>query len=64
MDDVFASLRNRTCMVLAKGEHTYVICYTRGSEATFIATLMDLAEDDNCPLTWDEALATIRRLGL
>jgi hypothetical protein len=52
------------CIVLVKGHEKFVFRYTPGSEAALISQLMDLAEDDDSPVSWTDVLLTIRRLGL
>ena len=42
----------------------FVFKYSAGGEAALISQLMDLAERDDCPLTWVEVLLTVRKLGL
>ena len=64
MDDAHTTRAGTTDVVLAKGDHKFVFRYAPGSEATLISQLMDLAEDETCPIGWVEVLLTIRRLGL
>ena len=64
MDNTFAAETQPQCVVLAKDCEKFVFRYTPGSEATFISHLMDMADNEECPLGWVDVLLTIRKLGL
>jgi len=57
-------LDTHQCVVLSKNGQKFVFRYIPGSEAALISQLMDLADDEACPIGWVEVLMTVRRLGL
>lgn len=64
MQEPSSTAEARQFVVLAMNGEKFVFKYSAGGEAALISQLMDLAERDDCPLTWVEVLLTVRKLGL